>query len=65
MAADFNDVKLNLEKRDRIDSSRADSPLKQADDAILLDNSEMTLEQQMVWFGDLYQKVSSGTDEKD
>ena len=55
MAADFGDVQKNLEKRDQIDSNRADSPLKQADDAILLDNSEMTLEQQMIWFGDLYQ----------
>ena len=55
MAADFGDVQKNLEKRDNIDSNRADSPLKQADDAILLDNSEMTLEQQMIWFGDLYQ----------
>lgn len=65
MAADFEDVKKNLEKRDQIDSNRADSPLKQADDAILLDNSEMTVEQQMIWFGDLYQGVISGTDEKD
>jgi cytidylate kinase len=59
MAAEFNEVKMNLEKRDRIDSNRADSPLKQADDAILLDNSEMTLEQQMVWFKELYLKVIS------
>ena len=65
MAVDLEEVRLNLEKRDRIDSSRADSPLKQADDAILLDNSEMTLEQQMIWFSELYQKVISGTDEKD
>ena len=65
MAADFEDVKKNLEKRDQIDSNRADSPLKRADDAILLDNSEMTVEQQMIWFGDLYQGVISGTDEKD
>jgi len=54
MAADFDEVQKNLEKRDQIDSNRADSPLKQADDAILLDNSEMTLEQQMTWFSDLY-----------
>jgi cytidylate kinase len=65
MAADFGDVQKNLEKRDQIDSNRADSPLKQADDAILLDNSEMTLEQQMIWFGDLYQGIISGSDEKD
>jgi cytidylate kinase len=65
MAADFGDVQKNLEKRDQIDSNRADSPLKQADDAILLDNSEMTLDQQMIWFGDLYQSVISGANEKD
>ncbi len=65
MAADFSDVQQNLEKRDRIDSNRADSPLKQADDAILLDNSEMTLEEQMLWFNDLYKRVRSGVNEKD
>ena len=65
MPAEFQDVKANLEKRDNIDSNRADSPLKMADDAILLDNSEMTLEEQMTWFMDLYKRVSSGADEKD
>jgi len=65
MPADFDDVQKNLAKRDHIDSNRADSPLKQADDAILLDNSEMTLEQQMIWFKDLYQGLISGADEKD
>jgi cytidylate kinase len=63
MPADFDDVQKNLEKRDHIDSNRADSPLKQADDAILLDNSEMTLEEQMIWFRDLYERVRSGADE--
>ena len=62
MKAEFEEVKSNLAKRDHIDSSRADSPLKQADDAILLDNSEMTLEQQMVWFSEVYQQITSGTD---
>jgi len=65
MAAEFEEVLGNLEKRDQIDSNRADSPLKMADNAILLDNSEMTLEEQMVWFRDLYQKVISTRDEKD
>lgn len=64
MAADFSDVEKNLEKRDRIDSNRDDSPLKQADDAILLDNSEMTLEQQMTWFNELYQQVISRVNDK-
>ncbi len=65
MPADFKDVKQNLEKRDHIDSNRADSPLLKADDAILLDNSEMTLEEQMIWFMDLYKRVRSEADEKD
>ena len=65
MAAEFEEVLANLEKRDQIDSNRADSPLKMADNAILLDNSEMTLDEQMVWFRDLYQKVISTRDEKD
>lgn len=64
MAAEFNEVLKNLEKRDQIDSNREDSPLKKADDAILLDNSEMTLEQQMVWFRDLYHNVISRSNDK-
>lgn len=64
MKAGFEEVKANLAKRDHIDSSRADSPLKQADDALLLDNSEMTLEQQMIWFSEVYQKIISGPDGK-
>jgi len=65
MKAEFEEVKANLAKRDHIDSSRADSPLKQADDALLLDNSEMTLEQEMIWFKEVYQKIISGRDGKD
>lgn len=65
MAAEFSEVQKNLEKRDHIDSNRDDSPLKKADDAILLDNSEMTLEQQMIWFRDLYQRVISEANGKD
>jgi cytidylate kinase len=42
----FEDVLENVKSRDYIDSSREDSPLIKADDAIELDNSEMTLEQQ-------------------
>ena len=53
----LEEVRLNLEKRDHIDSSREDSPLKQADDAIVLDNSEMTVEEQMVWFRDRFDRI--------
>ncbi|MCK4749678.1 MAG: (d)CMP kinase [Bacteroidales bacterium] len=62
MPAELENVHQNLEKRDRIDSSRADSPLKKADDAIVLDNSEMTLEQQMEWFREVYQRIITNVD---
>lgn len=42
----FEEVLANLQKRDHIDSTRADSPLKKADDAIELDNSNMTKDEQ-------------------
>ncbi len=60
MPADLEEVKQNLEKRDHIDSNREDSPLKQADDAIILDNSDMTVEQQMEWFQGIYNRVIDG-----
>ncbi len=41
------DIRNNLLKRDLEETTRADSPLKQADDAILLDNSNMTQEEQL------------------
>ena len=44
-----DEVLANLEKRDHIDSNRADSPLKQADDAVVLDNSNLTREEQFEW----------------
>ena len=47
---DFETVRQNIIKRDRIDSGRATSPLKQAEDAVLLDNSHMTIAEQMSWF---------------
>ncbi len=44
--ADFADILRNVEERDRQDSTRAVSPLRKADDAIVLDNSDMTREEQ-------------------
>lgn len=43
----IDEVKHNLELRDYIDSNREESPLRQADDAIVLDNSNMTREEQL------------------
>lgn len=50
---DFNEVLENLKIRDYIDSHREKSPLRQAEDAVVLDNSDMTLEDQMVWVKNL------------
>jgi len=49
MPADFDDILKNVEERDYIDSHRAESPLRQAADAILLDNSTMTIDEQKQW----------------
>lgn len=45
----LEEIKTNIEQRDHIDSTRKESPLKQADDAILLDNSTITREEQLEW----------------
>ncbi len=63
MPADLKDVLFNISKRDRIDSSREDSPLKQADDALILDNSQMTVDEQMEWFRDKFRQVSGAQDD--
>ena len=49
MKADLDEVLANLKERDYIDSHREVSPLTQAVDAIVLDNSDMTMQQQMEW----------------
>ena len=46
---DFDEVLQNLKERDYIDSHRETSPLAQAPDAFVLDNSEMSLEEELVW----------------
>ena len=54
--ADFDTVLENLKTRDYIDSHRETSPLRQAEDAIVLDNTDMTLEDQMVWLRDIVRR---------
>lgn len=56
MDVSMSEIKANIEKRDFLDQTREESPLRKADDAILLDNSYMTPEEQMVWFMDLVKK---------
>lgn len=43
----WEEVRANLHERDHVDSTRADSPLRQADDAVLLDNSRLSPEEQL------------------
>ena len=52
----FEEVLENVTERDRIDSTRKESPLRQADDAVVLDNSHMTIEEQNEWLYRLYQE---------
>ena len=54
---DYEKIKNNISSRDKADSEREISPLKKADDAIVLDNSNMTINEQMVWFGKLIEKM--------
>ena len=53
----YQEVLKNVQERDYIDQNRSESPLKKADDAILLDNSNMTLEEQDKWLYEQYQKA--------
>ena len=54
--ADIDEVLANLKERDYIDSHREVSPLTQAPDAVVLDNSSMTMDDQMEWVLDLIEK---------
>ena len=52
---EFQEILDNLEQRDYIDSHRTASPLRQAPDAIVLDNTNLTFEQQMDWLKGILQ----------
>ncbi len=53
----YEEVLKNVQERDHIDQTRAESPLRKADDAVVLDNSHMTIEQQDEWLMNLYNKI--------
>ena len=52
----FDEVLENVLERDRIDSERAVAPLKQADDAVVIDNSNLTMEEQYQFMLNLAKK---------
>ncbi len=49
-------IERNVRERDKADMGRTLSPLRQAEDAVVLDNSRMTVEEQMAWFMEEYSK---------
>lgn len=53
----LEEVYNNVVSRDKADMTRAISPLRKADDAVVLDNSYMSVEEQMAWFDELYKSV--------
>ena len=59
MEADYDDILKNVQERDYIDSHREVSPLRQADDALLLDNSNMTIVQQKEWLLERFKEATA------
>lgn len=59
MDADYNDILKNVQERDYIDSHRPTSPLRKADDAIELDNSNMTVDEQNDWLMEKYRQAAN------
>jgi cytidylate kinase len=55
-SVDFEEIKRNIIARDIADENRDISPLRRADDAIILDNSRMTIEEQMAWVKPIIEK---------
>lgn len=60
----YEQVLRNVEERDRLDLTRTESPLRQAPDAIVLDNSAMTLEEQDQWLMALYNSITGNSTSK-
>jgi CMP/dCMP kinase len=58
---DFEEIKRTIIARDIADENRDISPLRRADDAIILDNSRMTVEEQMLWIKEIIEKKRNGS----
>ena len=59
MEADYDSILKNVQERDYIDSHRPTSPLRKADDAIELDNSNMTVDEQNDWLMEKYRQAAN------
>jgi cytidylate kinase len=60
----FNDVLANVKERDQRDTTREESPLRKADDALELDNSHIGIEAQLQWALGMFNKITT-EDEQD
>ena len=58
MEASFEDILKNVKERDYIDSHRDIAPLRQATDALVLDNSHMTIPEQKEWLLNEFRKAT-------
>jgi cytidylate kinase len=58
---DFEEVKRTIIARDIADENRDISPLRRADDAIILDNSRMTVDDQMIWINEIIERKRNGS----
>lgn len=59
LPANYDDILKNVQERDYIDSHREVSPLRKASDAIELDNSQLTIDQQQAWLLQQYQRAAA------
>lgn len=56
--ASFDEILENVKQRDYIDQNREVSPLRKAEDALLLDNTHLSIEEQKEWLFGQFNKVS-------
>lgn len=56
--ANYDDILKNVQERDYIDTHREVSPLRKADDALELDNSHMTIEEQNAWLMQRFEQAT-------
>ena len=61
ITADFDEIKNNIIARDIADENRDISPLRRADDAIILDNSRMSVKDQMLWVEKIIERKRNGS----
>lgn len=59
-SADYTEILENVQQRDHIDQTREVSPLRKADDALLLDNSNMTRAEQEQWLIERFNEITNG-----